>query len=211
LPQRFKTQRQINAADLPDADTKLELLTMAVQMLADAGYEYVGMDHFAKSSDSLIQAQEDGTLHRNFQGYTTHGHCELIGLGVSSIGNVGHVYVQNGKTLHEYYQAIDAGELAIVRGFTSNDQDVLVGQVIQDLMCKFEVDMTAFEKRSGCKFKDYFVDRWPRLMQFESDGLLELEANRIKVTDQGRFLVRNICMTFDAYLNQDTQKFSKAI
>ena len=211
LPQRFKTQRQINADDLPDADTKLKLLTMAVHMLADAGYEYVGMDHFAKSSDSLIEAQEDGTLHRNFQGYTTHGHCELIGLGVSSIGNIGHVYVQNGKTLHEYYQAIDAGELAIVRGFTSNDQDVLIGQVIQDLMCKFEVDMTAFEKHSGHKFQDYFADQWPRLMQFEDDGLLELEADRIKVTDRGRFLVRNICMTFDAYLNHDTRKFSKAI
>ncbi len=211
LPQRFKTQRQINAADLPDADAKLKLLTMAVDMLTDAGYQYVGMDHFAKSADSLIQAQEDGTLHRNFQGYTTHGHCELIGLGVSSIGNVGNVYVQNGKTLHEYYQAIDAGELAIVRGFTSNDQDVLIGQVIQDLMCKFEVDMTAFEKRSGCNFRDYFADRWPRLTQFEDDGLLEIEADRIRVTDRGRFLVRNICMTFDAYLNHDTQKFSKAI
>lgn len=211
LPQRFKTQRQINAADLPDADAKLELLTMAVDMLTDAGYQYVGMDHFAKSADSLIQAQEDGTLHRNFQGYTTHGHCELIGLGVSSIGNVGNVYVQNGKTLHEYYQAIDAGELAIVRGFTSDDQDVLIGQVIQDLMCKFEVDMTAFKKRSGCNFRDYFADRWPRLTQFEDDGLLEIEADRIRVTDRGRFLVRNICMTFDAYLNHDTQKFSKAI
>ena len=211
LPQRFKTQRQINAADLPDADAKLKLLNMAVHMLADAGYEYVGMDHFAKSADSLIQAQEDGTLHRNFQGYTTHGHCELIGLGVSSIGNVGNVYVQNGKTLHEYYQAVDAGKLAIVRGFTSDDRDVLIGQIIQDLMCKFEIDMTAFEKRSGCNFRDYFADRWPRLTQFEDDGLLELEADRIKVTDRGRFLVRNICMTFDTYLNDDTQKFSKAI
>lgn len=211
LPQRFKTQRQINAADLPDADAKLKLLSMAVHMLADAGYEYVGMDHFAKSSDSLIKAQKNGTLHRNFQGYTTHGHCELIGLGVSSIGNVGNVYVQNGKTLHEYYQAVDAGKLAIVRGFTSDDQDVLIGRVIQDLMCKFEIDMTAFEKRSGCNFRDYFADRWPRLTQFEDDGLLELEADRIKVTDRGRFLVRNICMTFDTYLNDDTQKFSKAI
>ncbi len=211
LPQRFKTQRQINADDLPDADMKLKLLAKAVDTLADAGYEYVGMDHFAKASDSLIQAQKNGTLHRNFQGYTTHGHCELIGLGVSSIGNVGRVYVQNGKTLHEYYQAIDAGELAIVRGFTSDDQDVIIGQVIQDLMCKFEVDMTAFEKKTGLNFRDFFSSRWPRLTQFENDDLLKLEADRIKVTDRGRFLVRNICMTFDAYLSQDTQKFSKAI
>ncbi len=211
LPQRFKTQRQINSDDLPDAESKLKLLGTAVNMLADAGFEYVGMDHFAKKSDSLIQAQKDGTLHRNFQGYTTHGHCELIGLGVSSIGNVGHVYVQNGKTLHEYYESIDAGELAIARGFESDDSDVIIGQVIQDLMCKFEVDMPAFETRTGLNFRDFFSDRWPRLEQFENEGLLELEADRIRVTDQGRFLIRNICMTFDAYLSQDTQKFSKAI
>ncbi len=211
LPQRFKTQRQINSDDLPDAESKLKLLGTAVNMLADAGFEYVGMDHFAKKSDSLIQAQKDGTLHRNFQGYTTHGHCELIGLGVSSIGNVGHVYVQNGKTLNEYYQSIDEGELAIARGFESDDSDLVIGQVIQDLMCKFEVDMPAFETRTGLNFRDFFSDRWPRLEQFENEGLLELEADRIKVTDQGRFLIRNICMTFDAYLSQDTQKFSKAI
>jgi len=211
LPQRFKTQRQINSEDLPNAELKLILLSTAVNMLADAGYEYVGMDHFAKSSDSLIQAQRDGTLHRNFQGYTTHGHCELIGLGVSSIGNVGRIYVQNGKTLHEYYQSIDAGELAIARGFASNYRDVLIGQVIQDLMCKFEIDTTIFERQTGSIFRNYFRDLWPRLLQFEEDGLLDLETNRIKVTDQGRFLIRNICMTFDDYLGRDTQKFSKAI
>ncbi len=211
LPQRFKTQRQINPGDLPDAELKLILLGTAVNKLTDAGYEYVGMDHFAKSSDSLIKAQKDGSLHRNFQGYTTHGHCELIGLGVSAIGNVGRVYVQNSKTLHEYYQSIDAGELAIARGLMSDDRDVLIGRIIQDLMCKFEVDTAAFEERTGSNFRNYFRDLWPRLMQFESDGLLELETGRIKVTDRGRFLIRNICMPFDDYLARDTQIFSKAI
>jgi len=211
LPQRFKTQRQINADDLPSAELKLKLLGTAVSMLDDAGYEYVGMDHFAKSSDSLIQAREQGTLHRNFQGYTTHGQCELIGIGVSSIGNVGRVYVQNSRTLREYYQSIDAGELAIARGFESDDRDVIIGQVIQDLMCRFEVDTPAFERRTGLNFREYFKDRWPRLTQFEKEGLLELQKNRIKVTDQGRFLIRNICMSFDDYLSQDTKKFSKAI
>jgi oxygen-independent coproporphyrinogen-3 oxidase len=211
LPQRFKTQRQINSDDLPDAELKLKLLGTAINMLADAGYDYVGMDHFAKSSDSLIQAQKHGTLHRNFQGYTTHGHCELIGLGVSSIGNVGRIYVQNSKTLHEYYQSIDAGKLAIVRGFALNYRDVLIGQIVQDLMCKFEIDTTAFERQTGSNFRNYFRDLWPRLLQFEDEGLLELQTNRIKVTDQGRFLIRNICMTFDDYLSRDTQKFSKAI
>jgi len=211
LPQRFKTQRQINPGDLPDAELKLILLDTAVNKLADAGYEYVGMDHFAKSSDSLIKAQKDGSLHRNFQGYTTHGHCELKGLGVSSIGNVGRVYVQNSKSLHEYYRSIDAGELAIARGFMSDDRDVSIGRIIQDLMCKFEVDTAAFEARTGSNFRNHFIDLWPRLMQFERDGLLDLETNRIKVTDQGRFLIRNICMTFDDYLARDTQTFSKAI
>lgn len=211
LPHRFKTQKQINANDLPTAETKLKLLGTAVELLADAGYEYVGMDHFAKSSDSLITAQKQGTLHRNFQGYTTHGHCELIGLGVSSIGNVGPVYVQNAKTLHEYYQAIDVGELAIVRGFESNDSDEIVGQVIQDLMCKFVVDFDDFRARSGVAFTEYFAEQWPALLQFQKDGLLRIEDDKIVVTGQGRYLIRIICMTFDTYLELDTEKFSKAI
>ena len=193
------------------AELRDRLFVVVLPEHGRAGYEYVGMDHFAKSSDSLIQAQKDGRLHRNFQGYTTHGHCELMGIGVSSIGNIGRVYVQNSKTLHEYYQSIDAGELAIVRGFISDDRDVLIGRIIQDLMCKFEIDTAAFEERTGSVFHDYFRDLWPRLMQFENDGLLDLEADQIKVTDQGRFLIRNICMTFDDYLSQDTQKFSKTI
>lgn len=211
LPQRFKTQRQINADDLPDAESKLKLLESAVNFLTDAGYVYIGMDHFAKSTDSLIHAQKQGTLQRNFQGYTTHGHCQLIGIGVSSIGNVGHVYVQNAKTLDEYYRSIDAGELAIKRGFVSDDQDVIIGQVIQDLMCKFEVDQDAFATRNGIAFSDFFSDQWPQLLEFENQHLLKLEPNRLIVTERGRFLIRNICMTFDAYLSQDTEKFSKAI
>jgi oxygen-independent coproporphyrinogen III oxidase len=211
LPQRFKTQRQINSADLPDADTKLQLLEMAVHMLADAGYDYIGMDHFAKSSDSLISAQKQGTLHRNFQGYTTHGHCELVGLGVSSIGNVGPVYVQNAKTLHDYYQAIDAGQLAIVRGFKSDNQDAIIGQVIQDLMCRFTVDFAEFRSRTGYIFEEYFAERWPALLRFQNDGLLTVDPNKITVTEKGRYLVRIICMAFDAYIHGDTEKFSKAI
>ena len=211
LPQRFKTQRQINSDDLPSAETKLKLLGTAVEMLADAGYEYVGMDHFAKSSDSLIEARQKGTLHRNFQGYTTHGHCELISLGVSSIGNVGNVYVQNAKTLHEYYEAIDSGHLAIVRGFQADEQDGIVGQVIQDLMCRFAVRFDEFRARTGLVFQDYFSEQWPELLRFQEDGLLRVEADRIAVTDRGRYLVRIISMTFDAYLQSNTEKFSKSI
>jgi len=211
LPQRFKTQRQINADDLPGPELKLTLLETAVNRLTDAGYVYIGMDHFAKASDSLIQAQQQGTLHRNFQGYTTHGHCHLIGLGVSSIGHVGRVYVQNTKTLPEYYAAIGAGNLAIVRGIEINGEDVIVGQVIQDLMCNFEVDLPKFETATGVAFCDFFADQWPGLQEFEQQDLLVIGERRLTVTDRGRFLIRNICMLFDAYLNRTTELFSKAI
>ncbi len=211
LPHRFKTQKQINSRDLPGAQAKLELLETAVEYLTSNDYLYVGMDHFAKASDSLIQARKQGTLHRNFQGYTTHGHCQLVGLGVSSIGNVGRVYVQNSRTLNDYYQSIDTGNLAIVRGFEASDYDVLIAQVIQDLMCKFEIDFSAFETAHDVRFRDYFSAQWSTLQDFESQGLLKLETDRLRVSDKGRYLVRNICMAFDEYLGQDTKKFSKAI
>jgi len=211
LPHRFKTQRQIDGNELPDASTKLKLLSTAIDMLSEAGYEYVGMDHFAKTTDSLIQAREQGTLHRNFQGYTTHGHCELVSLGVSSIGNVGRIYVQNAKTLHEYYAAIDAGKLAIQRGLEATDDDVATAGVIQDLMCRFEVDFDEFERRTGRNFRSFFSASWPRLRQLEGDGLVEVGERRIRVTDRGRFLVRNVAMAFDAYIASATEKFSKAI
>lgn len=211
LPQLFKTQRQIDPRELPNAELKLKLLETAINMLNDAGYEYVGMDHFAKPTDSLIQARHRGTLHRNFQGYTTHGHCELISFGVSSIGNVGRVYVQNAKTLHDYYQSIDAGELAIVRGLIASESDAVVGRVIQDLMCRFEVDYARFENTVGIAFRDYFSSQWQTLRQFEQEGLVILDSDRLHVTKRGRFLVRNICMVFDAYLKGPGENFSKAI
>jgi oxygen-independent coproporphyrinogen-3 oxidase len=119
--------------------------------------------------------------------------------------------VQNAKTLHEYYQAIDAGELAIVRGFESNDSDEIVGQVIQDLMCKFAVSFDDFHARTGFAFGEYFAEHWPALLQFQKDGLLQIDSDKIVVTGQGRYLIRIICMTFDTYLKHDTEKFSKAI
>jgi oxygen-independent coproporphyrinogen-3 oxidase len=211
LPERFKIQRQIDTKDIPSPEKKLELLGTAVDMLTDAGYIYVGMDHFAKPDDSLIRARQEGTLHRNFQGYTTHGHCELIGLGVSSIGNVGSVYVQNEKTLHEYYQAIDTNRLAIARGFEMNRDDAIIGQVIQDLVCRFSTNFAEFKARTGLVFEEYFENRWPELRKLENDGLLRIESDKITVTDPGRYLIRIICMVFDAYLQNDTERFSKAI
>ena len=211
LPKRFKTQRQINAADLPPAETKLRLLALAVEMLLDEGYVYVGMDHFARETDALVTARNDGTLHRNFQGYTTHGHCELLGLGVSSIGKVGRVYVQNAKLLNDYYDAIDAGRLALERGIEATGQDVIVGQVIQQLMCRDGVDFGAFRERVGYDFQDYFSYAWPRVAELQRDGLIELYDDRLNVTGAGRFLLRNICMAFDTWLCADAERFSRAI
>lgn len=211
LPHRFKTQRQINADDLPAAASKLKLLETAIDMLAEAGYEYVGMDHFAKKTDSLIKARDEGTLHRNFQGYTTHGHCELVSLGVSSIGQVGRMYVQNAKTLHEYYAAIDAGELAINRGLKATSDDVIIRNVIQDLMCRFAVSFDDFKSATGREFSDYFFHCWEQLEELERDGLVEISDQQIRVTDRGRFLVRNVAMAFDSYIPSATEKFSKAI
>ena len=211
LPQRFKTQRQIKSGELPTAATKLELLESAINFLTDAGYEYVGMDHFAKPTDTLIAAQNDKRMHRNFQGYTTHGHCSLIGLGVSSIATVGSIYCQNAKSLGNYYAAIDAGRLAIERGFVLNDDDLMTRDVIQSLMCSFEFDLDVFSERYGIDFREYFELEWVVLEEMAEQGLVKLSPNRIKVTSAGRFLIRNVCMVFDAYLSPQATGFSKAI
>ena len=211
LPQRFKTQRQINAAELPSATVKLDLLETAIDFLSEAGYLYVGMDHFAKPTDTLIQAQVEKRVQRNFQGYTTHGHCPLIALGVSAISAVGPVYCQNAKDLGDYYAAIDSGRLAIERGCVLNDDDVLTRDVIQSLICSFELDLNAFRDRYQIDFREYFELEWPALEDMATQGLVKLTPNRIEVTPIGRFLIRNICMLFDAYLTPQTSGFSKAI
>jgi oxygen-independent coproporphyrinogen III oxidase len=211
LPQRFKTQRQIRLTDLPAAETKLGLLESAVATLCGAGYRYIGMDHFARADDSLVAAQADGTLHRNFQGYTTHGHCDLIGLGVSAISHVGSVYAQNAKTLDDYYRAIDAGRLPVERGLTMTGEDHIRHDLIERLMCHFEVDLAAFSARHGIDFRRHFATELARLAPLARDGLVRIGPSAIEVTPRGRFLIRNVCMVFDAYLGGQQGGFSKAI
>jgi oxygen-independent coproporphyrinogen-3 oxidase len=211
LPERFKTQRQIRAEDIPTAGVKLKLMGTAIEMFNQAGYELVGMDHFAKAADGLLKARETATLHRNFQGYTTHGDCELIALGVSAISKVGKSYAQNAKTLEEYYSAIDAGLLATDRGYLLNDDDVIIADVIQRLMCEFSVQVDAFNARHGIDFWGYFKHAWPQLESMAAEGLLEFDAEHIEVTPTGRFLIRNICMVFDAYVTPATSGFSKTL
>ncbi len=211
LPGRFKTQKQIRTEDLPSAETKLLLLQLAVESLTDAGYVHVGMDHFARPEDELVRAQRHGGLHRNFQGYTTHGHCDLIGLGISSISSIGNLYCQNAKTLDAYTSAIGAGRPAVDRGLLLSEDDRMVRSLISTLMCHFELDIPAFEARWAVSLEKAFPDAWGRLRTLEEDGLVVREPAKLTVTDKGRYLIRNVAMIFDRYLPPQTSGFSKAI
>ena len=212
LPERFMPQRRINAADLPSPAQKLEMLERSIEQLTHAGYRYIGMDHFALPDDELAIAQEDGTLHRNFQGYTTHGHCDLIGLGVSAISQVGHVYCQNDTDLTRYQASLDNGMLATVRGLRSDEDDKVRQAVIQQLMCAFQLRFSEIEQRFAINFRSYFSDCWPSLQQMARDGLLDLNEHGIDVRPAGRLLVRSICMLFDRYLIEaGNRRYSRVI
>ncbi len=212
MPELFKPQRRINEADLPSAAEKLDILQMVNERLAAAGYVYIGMDHFAKPDDELAIAQREGTLYRNFQGYSTHSDCDLIGLGVTSIGMVGNTYSQNEKDIERYYQKIDANQLPIFRGMELSDDDQLRRDVITQLICLFSLDITALEKQYSIRFKEYFSIEQDELAQLEKDGLIEYDAQKITVLPAGRFLIRNICMSFDKYMrNKKDVRFSKVI
>jgi len=212
LPELFKPQRRINADDLPSPQEKLNILHMTIERLTAAGYVYIGMDHFAKPGDELAVAQREGTLYRNFQGYSTHADCDLIGLGATSIGQVGRSYAQNLKELEEYYAAIDAGKLAVFRGVELTDDDVLRREVITQLICHFHLDKAAVGKRFGIDFDSYFASELKDLEGMQADGLLTHTAGAIDVHPVGKLLIRNICMTFDRYLREKRdQRFSKVI
>ncbi|RUM93587.1 MAG: oxygen-independent coproporphyrinogen III oxidase [Thiothrix sp.] len=213
LPTRFKPQRRINEADLPSASDKLVILQNTIQKLTDAGYVYVGMDHFAKPDDELVKAQQTGGLHRNFQGYTTHGECDLVGMGVSSIGKVCDVYNQNAKDLESYYKGIDAGHLPIIRGLTLGFDDRLRREVIQRLICDFKLDFKAIERGYRISFKPYFSQELEQFEPMKQDGLIAMDADSIRILPAGRLLVRNVCMVFDASLRKQAgeQRFSRVI
>ena len=212
LPDLFKTQRQIDAGALPSPAVKLDILKTVIERLTGAGYVYIGMDHFAKPDDELARAQQTGTLYRNFQGYSTHADCDLIGLGATSIGMVGDSYSQNLKGLEEYYARIDEGRLAVFRGVLLDDDDRLRRAVITDLICHFALDFATVERRFGIRFRDYFAVELAELADLQADGLLALSESGIRVLPPGRLLIRNICMAFDRYLReQKQQRFSKVI
>lgn len=211
MPSRFKTQRQIDEADLPSPAAKLEILQMVGQKLTDAGYVYIGMDHFAKPDDELAVAQREGKLYRNFQGYSTHSDCDLVGLGVTSIGRVGDAYMQNHKELEQYDQAISAGRLPVFKGVELDADDNLRRAVITQLICHFDLSFGNIEQQFDIVFADYFAAELNNLKSMRDDGLIGLDEAGIKVQPAGRLLIRNVCMVFDKYLAQKQQQFSRVI
>lgn len=213
LPTRFKPQRRILSAELPSPAEKLTMLSNSLNILNDAGYDYVGMDHFALPEDALAVAKRQGRLHRNFQGYSTQPDCDLIALGVSAIGRIGATYSQNAKTLEEYYDALDQGRLPIVRGLALTRDDILRRAVIMAIMCQGQVDFEAMGNAHLIDFPSYFARELERLRDFESMGLLMVGEGSLEVTAQGWYFVRAIAMTFDKYLqgDQDRARFSKII
>ncbi len=212
LPERFMPQRRINSHELPAPAQKLEMLERTIQQLTAAGYRYIGMDHFALPDDELAIAQEEQTLQRNFQGYTTHGHCDLIGLGVSAISQIGDLYCQNTSDLNQYQNTLASAQLATSRGLVCNADDRLRREVIQQLICNFSLEFTDIEQRFNIDFEGYFAELWPQLQGMAADGLIELDRERISVSPAGRLLVRSVCMVFDAYLQQQNrQRFSRVI
>lgn len=212
MPATFKTQRQINSEALPSASEKLAILYQTIDQLTEAGYVYIGMDHFAKPDNELAIAQRQGQLHRNFQGYATHADCDLIGLGMTSIGSVANAYMQNEKTLESYQQRLANHQLPIFRGYTLSQDDILRRQIITRLICDFSLDIRSIEEQLGYDFFSYFVDVIPALRQFAKDQLLEYDTQSIRILPAGRLLIRNICLVFDRYSQQHQQsRFSKAI
>ena len=212
LPERFMPQRRINSDELPTPAQKLEMLQGTIEQLTKAGYRYIGMDHFALPDDELAIAQEESTLQRNFQGYTTHGHCDLIGLGVSAISQIGDLYCQNSSDLNQYQNTLASAQLATSRGLLCNADDRLRRAVIQQLICNFSLEFAEIEHAFNVDFQGYFGELWPQLQEMADDGLIELDNERITVLPAGRLLVRSVCMVFDAYLEQQNrQRFSRVI
>jgi len=214
LPDRFRSQKRIVDESLPTPSMKLDLLKMSIEYLISAGYEYIGMDHFAKPSDSLAQAQKQGKLQRNFQGYTTHAGTDLVAFGVSAISDLSGVYIQNHTDLSTYRSSIEKGQLSIAKGYISDLDDKIRHQVIMTLLAQFELNVAKIENDHNISFLEYFSVEVDNLMPMAEDGMLEIDKNGmqtiIRVTERGRLLIRCICMVFDKYLN-GTIKYSKVI
>lgn len=213
LPRLFAPQRRIAEEDLPSAETKLEIMSLAIGRLTRAGYLYIGMDHFARPDDALAIAQSQGRLQRDFQGYSTHPESDTLSFGVSAIGRIGPTYYQNCKELDHYYEALDAGRLPVARGLELSADDLLRRAVIQALMCHFRLSIESIELAHLIDFREYFAAELADLRRLAAEGLVELDGDWIVVTPKGRLLVRVIAMVFDRYLRTRTARasYSKVI
>ncbi|NOH81562.1 oxygen-independent coproporphyrinogen III oxidase [Vibrio sp. RE86] len=213
MPQLFAAQRKIKDEDLPIAEEKMAILQDTIATLTGAGYQFIGMDHFALPDDELAVAQREGVLHRNFQGYTTQGEADLVGFGVSAISMIGDAYAQNQKELKKYYAQVDELRHALWKGVALDSDDLLRREVIKQLICNFKLDKTMIESEFGVTFNDYFKEDLDLLQTFINDELVEVDASEIRVTLRGRLLIRNICMCFDKYLRAKArqQQFSRVI
>ncbi|WP_144164621.1 oxygen-independent coproporphyrinogen III oxidase [Shewanella algae] len=213
LPARFAAQRKIKDEHLPSPQQKLDMLHQTIETLTGAGYQYIGMDHFAKPDDELAKLQREGRLHRNFQGYTTQEECDLLGLGVSSISQIGDCYAQNQKDIRPYYEAIDEQGHALWKGCKLNRDDEIRRAVIKQLICHFELDMAKMEQQLGIQFEEYFAEDLKLLQTFIDDKLVNIENRQISISPTGRLLIRNICICFDVYFREKArqQQFSRVI
>jgi len=213
LPALFAAQRKIKEDELPSAQQKLDILQQTIATLTQQGYQFIGMDHFAKPQDELAIAQREGQLHRNFQGYTTQGDSDLLGLGVSAISMIGDSYAQNQKVLNTWYSSVEQQGNGLWRGVALTDDDCLRREVIKSLICNFALDFSAIETQWGIRFSDYFAEDLALLKPLIADGLVVQTATGLQVTGVGRLLIRNICMCFDRYLRQKArqQQFSRVI
>lgn len=214
MPSKIKHQKLIPDNALPNAKAKLEILKLTIETLQNAGYEYIGMDHFAKPEDDLVKALYNGTLYRNFQGYSTHSDLDLIGFGISSSSQLKGLYIQNFKTLEQYYQSIDMGKIPVMRGVKLSEDDIIRRNVITSLMCHFKLDKYEFEKRYKIKFDKYFEESLLLLQNFKEDNLLMENPEKIQIHENGRLIIRNIAMAFDKYIQtkkENTTLFSRTI
>lgn len=214
LPRMIKHQRIIKDEWLPSPDEKLKLLKLSIERLTGGGYVYIGMDHFAKPEDELTVAMNEGSLYRNFQGYSTHAGLNVFAFGITGISMLSDLYVQNQKKLDQYYEALDAGRLPVQRGVELTADDRLRREVITELMCNFRLLKKDVEDKYGIGFDSYFADALEKLGAYEKDGLIALEPDRLKITGAGRLIIRNIAMCFDAYLDRkdgDAPRFSRTV
>jgi len=213
LPHMFPPQRRIDESQLPTPQQKLAILKHSIDKLLHAGYQFIGMDHFAKPDDELTIAQKEGKLYRNFQGYSTHADADMVGIGITSIGYIDNTFVQNDKTVDGYYESIENNRLAVFRGYQLSEEDLLRRHIIMRLMCDFALDFAAVEKQFSIHFRSHFADALQELEAMADDGLLDLTATTITVRTAGRMLIRNIVMPFDEYLRkkQEGVTYSKVL